>query len=119
MSNYALVFAGARLAAAFLAELTALLVAATLMVLPTAFLAAGLLLAGAAPSVLAAALRVDGLRAGLAGASSTVVWLAVKCRPAAFFGLASTSIGSDAVRFEMRLAAPSLISFSPQISSSR
>ena len=77
---YDLDFAGARLAGAFLAELIALLVAATLTVFPTGFLAAGLFFAGASPAALAAGLRVEVLRAGLAGASSTLTlaWLAVR-----------------------------------------
>ncbi len=72
--RYALDFAAARLAGAFLAELIALLVAATLIVFPTGFLAAGFLFAGASLAVLAAPPReeVEVLRAGLAGTASVL-----------------------------------------------
>jgi hypothetical protein len=112
MADQTAVFlADARLAGAFFAAV-AVFVAATLTVFPTGALA--VLDAG----VLAAVLRVAVLRAaGFFGASSLVVWLAVKCRPA-FFGAAPSSEAAS-VRLEVRFAAPNLTSLSPQISSKR
>ena len=101
------------------AAVVALLVLATLMVLPTGLLTAdfgaffaAVFFAGSSAS----AFFTGVLRGAFFGASSTVVCEAARWRPV-FFGAASSS--SEAVRFDTRFAAPNLTSFSPQISSRR
>src|SRR5450830_715501 len=132
---------GARLAGA-LRGAVALFGAATLMVLPTAFLAGAFLFAVPVVAVLpavveargarvvrgagAAALVVvtRGLRAALFGASSSMAWLASTASAWALVrrilvGAASSPSRLAAAVEATRLAAPILTSFSPQISSRR